>query len=638
MIFFAKEKSTLQKLREREYANADEKQELLAQLADEFPAIDTIIWMLSDNDSALRNFAARYIKKDRSQKLLHLLIDEVKARPQLGKKYILPVIANNNFKGFFDYASKNISNPENQERILVMEILAHIHKVDPFFSIYQEAVNDPEEKVRYLAVHKLCSYIETDRNFLLLAPLTSDESERIRHLILLRMAKIQEDARVVDLFFARLPHEKQSIQEKMIECLSRLASNPELHIEERLIPELASEKPMAREVAARLLAQMRNKKEIIRKFLIYTRGIAFWLRERIFESIGTIAVSIADTVLELLQDQDQMIRLDSMFLAVYIRDQRIIPGVVDIVRSDMDWWVKSAALDILAELKAIELPTLLAQSAGDPDLQCSIISAFHKTRHPSGFDFLVKGLESKSRYIRLESFRALLEYDMPPIKAIIKKLAETSTDEALRYEARKVAEQRGIQVEAYHFSLDHSQEMQDLQQMGLVMADEHLNDALLASVTDKERSVELREAIVTPAPSPKTPLPSPAIPEARPPLSETPMPMKMPEVPRTPFAAMAAPEYPQRDMDAEATAPLASDPSPAADIGPTLSQREKLKQLYRQIQEGTLPLRSSQQQLATPGDSQNQTPPEEDGAETRPTKRMLRFKLAIPKSENDHHE
>ena len=141
----------------------------------------------------------------------------------------------------------------------------------------------------------------------------------IRHKVIQELSKT-DSPELVEHFFARLALETKEVQDKMIATVSRLARNPELKIEERIIPELASESALSREVSARLLAQMPNKVEVIRKFLVYTRGIVFWLRERIFETMHTIAGSVADAVLELLMDEDPAIRIDSMFLAAYIQE------------------------------------------------------------------------------------------------------------------------------------------------------------------------------------------------------------------------------------------------------------------------------------------------------------------------------
>lgn len=473
MPLFNKAKSVLEKLQKHDYKDAQEKQALLDELVLEPPASRELVWMLTEHDSKLRDFATEWVCSDRSQYMLQLLVKEMQAKEAVGRRYIPTVIARVNPTGLFAYLHKCISHADAKERQLALDIISNFPKIDRFLPILQEAIEDPQEEIRYTAITKLCSRIRQRGIFLSLLPALDDESDRIRHKVILEMSNLQA-GEIVEPFFARLPNEPREVQNKIIAALSRLAQNPELKIEERVIPVLASDSDMVREAAARLLAQMPNKKETIRTFLIYLRGIAFWLRERIFESIAKIAEHVADAVVALMEEPD--ISIDCMFLVPYIHDQRLVPGVIKVLTSDADWWIKVSAIDILVKLKPPGISNWLKNLQSDPELKWCIIGAYGELADPANLEFLVDNLQSQSRYIQLESLRAVAKFKNAQVNQILQRLAQESDDWEIRNEAKRLAEERAISTqESAEVALDRKKVIEELKKLGLEMEDDALN-------------------------------------------------------------------------------------------------------------------------------------------------------------------
>jgi HEAT repeat protein len=472
MLFFDKQ-SALEKLQKHEYKE-QEKLDLLDQVQEQnLPARD-IIWMLTDHDSKIREVGSKLIVGDRSYATFQLLIKEMKNKEVLGRKYILPLLPRIDPEGLDVFLQKKIAASEVKDRSLAVEIISQFFRAERFIPMLLEAVHDPEQAIRYAATVKLCSYVKKNQEvFTQLFTMLYDETDRIRQRVIQEFCQI-DAVELVEPFFARLPHEPKELQDKMIAALVRLAKKPELKLEEKVIPELASNNDLSRDMAARLLAEMPNKKEIIKKFLIYTRGIAFWLRERIFESLAKVTASIADAVLELLNDE--AVRIDCMFLAAYIQDRRIIPGIVQILQSDVDWWIRVCAIDILLKFKAPDLIQQLRYCEKDPDLKWSVVSAYSELKAVTGLGFLKACLQDRSNYVRLEALRALAKFETAETNALIKEMAEGASDWALRTEAIRLAEALGITVKSKHeVVVDRVKEMASLKSLGFEMEDSTLN-------------------------------------------------------------------------------------------------------------------------------------------------------------------
>lgn len=466
---------SMERLRNHEYQNMKEKLELLNQLAESYPEPRQCVWMLAEKDGKFREIGTNIVLQDRSEKMLEAILAEIR-KQEGSKKYIIPVLVRLEPLGLVSYLKKAVASNKKEDRLLAMEIASQIkgsEKISHIFFILEEALRDPEEKIRYLAVHKLGFYTGKREIFFLLLPFLQDPCDKIRHAVIYSIAKI-DSPDLVQPFLERLGKEPKKIEEVVIQTLTRLARTSDIDIEEKLIPVLADENSVSREAAAKLLGELPDKRNVVRKFLLYTRGIAFWLRERIYESVGTVAAGVADAVLELLDDQDECIRIDAIFLAAYMNDKRIIPGLVRIVDSKLDWWVRVAAIDILVKFRVPNLQDILRDHHEDKDLLWAIISAYGEIQDTGTIDYLKKFLKHPLGSIRLASLRSLatMTEKRPDILGWLQDIAETEADWVLRTEAQHILENKGRTVTARaKAKLNKEAVMSELKKLGISMVD-----------------------------------------------------------------------------------------------------------------------------------------------------------------------
>ncbi len=467
------------KLKKRQFISGKEESDLLNQLLLDVPQPLEIIWMLSDLNKRYQEVGQKLLEPyGKDPKVFSLLMNEIKSKGGVARKNIPRIIGKLAFPNLSKDLSDLIYSKEKDQRLIAIEILGSYPKWEEFISIYKTALKDADQEVRYTALQKLTLFTKNETVFLMLLPLIHEESDILRHLVLTKLAELDR-TELVEPFFARLNQEPPDIQKILTIFIGRLARNPALRMEERLIPILADEDPASRNLAIQILIEMPNKREIIKKFLIYTRGVVVWLRERCFESFGKIASKIADDVIALLDDTDPTIRIESMFLAAYIHDPRIIPGVTRILKSDAEWWIRISAVEILGKFQTPDVSQLLHEYVNDDELQWSVLSVLGSVRDFSSIQVLLKFLKSPSKFIRLEVIKSLSQFpDLSALPIFIFPIAKKDPEADVRQAAIELLEKAGKKADIYEqvpVNITREKELTSLKKMGLEMEDIQFN-------------------------------------------------------------------------------------------------------------------------------------------------------------------
>lgn len=494
----------LQKLKKRSFTTSREEGELLNQLMLEPPRPSEFIWMLTDINKRYQDIAAKLLEPYHQDKQTYnLLLNEFRSKGNPVRKSIARVVGRLGFSQLQTDLYDFMHSPNKDNRLFALEILALHPRWEDFLGLYKAALKDPDQEIRLLALQKLASRVQNETIFLMLLPLVHDEQDEIRHLAIRKLAESEGRTELVEAFFARLSLEPLEVQQVITAFIGRLSRNPQLKLEERLIPVLADENESSRNLAVQILQEMPNKREIIKKFLIYTRGIVVWLRDRCFESFGKIAYRIADDVISLLEDSDPTIRIESMFLAAYINDPRIIPGVSRILESGAEWWIRVSAVEILSKFKQNpEVSRILHHYIEDDELQWSIISALGKIQDFSSMQVLVKFLKSPNKFLRLETLKSLGSFpDLSALPIFVMPLAKKDPEMDVRNAAIELLEKAGKKsseiVEA-PVQQSREKEIALLKKMGIEMEEEEYNQSEEKDSDGTSSSTEESAHLVSP--------------------------------------------------------------------------------------------------------------------------------------------
>ena len=231
----------------------------------------------------------------------------------------------------------------------------------------------------------------------------------------------------------------------MVDALAKLANSAEAKLEERLIPILASEDKQLREIAVRLLASMPDRTRVLRSYLIQSRGLATWLRERTHKSILQLAEGLIEPLIELMADQDDDVRVGAMVMAKASKDSRLAQAIHKIFMSKSDWWIRSIAAESLAIFRSPQVTKALLSQLEDPDLRYSIITLLGDILDPQTVPVLLSCLRDPARGIRLIALEALRKthavlQDHPLVEETANAILELAKNDAQRTVREKASD------------------------------------------------------------------------------------------------------------------------------------------------------------------------------------------------------
>jgi len=310
------------------------------------------------------------------------------------------------------------------------------------------ALQDPVPAIRQAAVRILVRGIEDGAIRLMLLELLRDDDPVIRRQVVSALAQNPRPD-VVEPFLERLSLEEPADQELVVEALQRLAGNPEARLAERLMPVLANENDRVREAAVRLLIQMPNVTEILRSFLSYSRGQAFWLRDRAAASIMKISNDIVEPLSRLMRDAEEDIRIGALVMATSCRDPRIVPNALEIFLGHDSWWVRSIATEVLGHFPSPEIARALRSRFDDSDLRPSVIAALAKMHDGESEACLIDCLEDVGHGTRMAALEALSPIKSSAIFRALRQVALSDPDPALRDKAVVILESHRPATEQY---------------------------------------------------------------------------------------------------------------------------------------------------------------------------------------------
>ncbi len=336
--------------------------------------------------------------------------------------------------------------PAPEQREAALSLIAALPDWQPHLRHLKVALQDPVPELRQSAARILCRGSESRAVHLVLLELLRDEDPVIRRQVISTLAASPHPD-VVEPFLERLSQEEPAGQALIVDALKGLAGNAEARLTERLLPVLANEDERVREAAVRLLGQMPNAVEILRAYLIYSRGLAFWLRERAAASITKIAPDIVEPLSCLMQDAELDVRIGAVVMASTCRDPRIVPRTLEIFLGSDDWWVRSIAAEVLGHFPSPEVTRALQSRIDDPDVRSSVIAVLAKVRDCESDACLLQCLGDVDRGTRMATLDALAPVRSPEVYAALQQVALGDPEPALRDKAVVILESHGPAAE-----------------------------------------------------------------------------------------------------------------------------------------------------------------------------------------------
>jgi HEAT repeat protein len=214
---------------------------------------------------------------------------------------------------------------------------------------------------------------------------------------------------------------------------------------ECILPILAAEDKKLREAAAQLLTAMPDKLAVLRRFLQYAKGLAFWLRDRAFGAIASVADDIVEAILALLEDEDHDVVVGAIFMAGESRDARLFEGLKLLLARGWDWWVKLPALELLARFPMREVTPILLDKLEDEDLRTAALAALGRRAEPATLARVLPFLGHERRGLRRTALAALEGFKDPAVIPPLVEFVQRDRDGECRLVALEILDGLGAE-------------------------------------------------------------------------------------------------------------------------------------------------------------------------------------------------
>jgi HEAT repeat protein len=411
--------------------------------------------LLLSADTDVARFALDRIGQSKTPRLVDDLLEALHRTPQPRWRPLVMALHRLPADALLARLDRMVEAKRTEHRVAAIEVIAGHPTPRHAPGLLRKALKDPEEAIRIRAVQVLGQDGRAPEVRPILRELIDQPDEAMRHAALEALAR-DPDPSLIEPFFELLPNQPPRIQDAMLRGLKRMLGQATEHLDrvlECILPILSADDRKLREAAAQLLTAMPDKLAVLRRFLQYAKGLAFWLRDRAFGAVASVADDVVEAILALLQDEDFDVVVGAVFMAGDSRDVRLFEGLKLVLAREWDWWVKLPALELLAKFPQREVTPILVDRLEDEDLRTAALAALGRRAEPGTLPHVLRFLGHERRGLRRTALAALEGFKDPAAIAPLLDLARRDRDGECRLAALELLDGLGAEGVAAAASL-----------------------------------------------------------------------------------------------------------------------------------------------------------------------------------------
>jgi twitching motility protein PilT len=436
-------KDILKRLANKEFASSEERDDLLNGLAAQ-PNVKArdVAWMLFRPDRALRDAGIRILQKLRDPETVDLFLGECKTKPEAAVRAASGLLFSLGIPGAEARIAQlaGSQNPKEKEISAVAKKIileAPVSKsIEPV--LWQLAsVGSGEERAAYLA---RLGTLEFDAAAIpKWQKLAQDADKNIRERALETLAQ-RAPVQSVDILVAQLPSATYTTQQMLVEALTKAAGGLGPEFAQRILPLMAAGDAQTRSAVLKILLGMGHRRELIKRYIIFSKSLAGWARDRALESMKAFENDLLEPTIELLSDPDEEVRASAMHVAASFEDKRIIPATIQLLK-DPDWWIRISAVETLGRLGDPSAVEPLITMLTDQDVRWSAVEALGRIGDVRALPHLGKLFTDPSPDIRIEVIQSLVHFKHPQVLKVLEQVAQTDPARVVRGRALDVIDE-----------------------------------------------------------------------------------------------------------------------------------------------------------------------------------------------------
>jgi twitching motility protein PilT len=445
-LFQSDLKDIVRKLSNREFATPEERDELLARLAatEGLKARD-VMWMLFRPDRALRDTSVKVLTKLREPESFDVFLGEAAGKPEAAVRAAVAAFFALGLPGIDQRVAQIMTPPakETKETRALQDTTRRILLEAPMTKAMEPLMwqlassGSPEERAQFLG--RVGALEMDERAVPRWQKLASDPEPAIREKALEVLAT-RAPQTSIDLFVQQLPLAGYSVQQMLIGAITKAAQGQGPQFADKILPLIASGDAATRSAVMKILIAIGNPGAVIKRYIVYSKSLAGFIRDRALESIRAFGAEVIEPVIELLSDPDEDVRAAAITVASGFEDPRIVPATINLLK-DSDWWIRISAAETLGRLKDPRALEPLIAMLADPDVKWSAVDALGKLGDPRALNALGRLLGDPQPNVRIEAMQALRNFKHPQVVQALTQLATNDPERTVRTRALDIIEE-----------------------------------------------------------------------------------------------------------------------------------------------------------------------------------------------------
>jgi twitching motility protein PilT len=436
-IFQSDARAALKRLADKTYETSQERDQLLAQLAAaEGLRAKDVAWMLFRPDRAYRDAVVAVLRRLADPDTVDVVIAEGKGKPEAAVRAAAGTLFALGVPGTEQRLAELAVHGKGEAQEIVRRLLIDAPVTAALAPVlwHLAAVGRVEDRVAFLT--RLASVPVDAKALPRWHRLARDPEKGIREKALAVLAH-RDPAGSVDLFVEQLPLVDYSTQQVLVDALTRAAAGQGAAFADRILPLMASGDAGTRSVVLKILLGMKDRREVVRRYIAFSKSLAGWARDRALESMREFGNDLLEPTVELLADPDQEVRASAMLVAQSFEDPRIVPATIGLLK-DPDWWIRITAAETLGRLKDPRGVVPLVEALSDPETRWSAVEALGRIGDLRAVPPLSELLQDPAPEVRIEVIQALSHFEHPQMLDFVRNVARQDPSRAVRARAFEI--------------------------------------------------------------------------------------------------------------------------------------------------------------------------------------------------------
>ncbi|PWB78821.1 MAG: hypothetical protein C3F15_00720 [Holophagae bacterium] len=440
-----------------------------------------LVWMAFRPDRVLREACAELLRPHRTAATADRFIGEARNKSEAALRAGAAVLFLLRIPGIEDHLAQRIFSDRDEVRDATRRLLAQAPVsagLTPLLWQLVERGQETAERLPYL--RQLATAEMTPQAVARWKRTAADPDPEVRATALKLLADTVPDE-AADQIVNQLAFVDYDTQQHLIEALAKVARRQGPAFIDRLLPLMASGEAGIRSAVIKILLEMDNRHELVKRYLKFSKTLAGWARDRALDSMREFGEDLVEPTIELLSDPDEEVRALALAVVGAFEDPRIIPATVELLGAD-DWWLRICAADTLGQFNEPRSVDALTAALDDPEVRWTAVEALGRIGDPRCLPRLSKLLNDPAPEVRIEVLLALPKFDHPKVLEALQRVAKSDPHRAVRARALEIAEEVARRSQS---SLEDAEELRTEIKKAQATAGDPLLNTLLASTRNQ---------------------------------------------------------------------------------------------------------------------------------------------------------